>query len=413
MPLFDQMCRRVILPVCLILACDLLLGVSRSPAQAEIKLIGTARLVGTLLDRSELTDALDGGVPHNLLGGISAIEYTGSDREYLLQPDRGPGDGATPYYCRFHVVKLDVDAGPIPAVTATIQKTTLVKDEEGRQLTGSAAAIDKKDDSRSLRFDPEAVRTDRHGKIFMSDEYGPNVYAFSESGRRTAILPVPSKFKIARPSKSAAEEGSHNKSGRQPNGGLEGLAIIPDGTKLYAIMQRPLIQDSRAGQDGEKRTGTNNRIIEFDLATGTTREFLYPLDDTKNGVCEILAINAHEFLVLERDGKGGPEAAAKKIYKIDLAGATDISGHETLPADGIPPGVTAARKAPFLDLLDPKFGLAGSSFPEKIEGLAFGPDLPDGRRLLIVAIDNDFIAEKPIILHAFAIDRSDLPGFGW
>ena len=57
--------------------------------------------------------------------------------------------------------------------------------------------------------------------------------------------------------------------------------------------------------------------------------------------------------------------------------------------------------------------LAGSDFPEKVEGLAFGPDLTDGRRLLIVAIDNDFVAEKPILLHAFAIDRDDLPGFGW
>ena len=44
--------------------------------------------------------------------------------------------------------------------------------------------------------------------------------------------------------------------------------------------------------------------------------------------------------------------------------------------------MTAARKTLFLDMLSPQFGLAGSSFPEKIEGLAFGPDLPDGRRLL-------------------------------
>lgn len=94
-------------------------------------------------------------------------------------------------------------------------------------------------------------------------------------------------------------------------------------------------------------------------------------------------------------------------------GATDISQTEKLPPAGIPDGVKPAQKTLFLDLLSPKFGLAGSDSPEKIEGLAFGPDLPDGRRLLIVAIDNDFIAEKPIILHAFAIDRDDLPGFGW
>ena len=170
----------------------------------------------------------------------------------------------------------------------------------------------------------------------MSDEYGPSVYAFSESGKLTAVLKVPPRFKIARCSARATEEASQNASGRQPNGGLEGLAIVPDGSKLYAAMQRPLIQDSRAGKSGDKRTGTNTRIVEFDLALGTTREFLYPLDDTRNGVSEILAINAHEVLVLERDGKGGQEAVTKKLFKVNLSGATDITRHETLPVEGIP-----------------------------------------------------------------------------
>jgi hypothetical protein len=177
-------------------------------------------------------------------------------------------------------------------------------------------------------------------------------------------------------------------------------------------MQRPLIQDSRPGK-GAKRVGTNTRILEFNLADGTRRELLYPLDDTANGVSEILAINSHEFLVLERDGAGGTDAMTKKIFKVDLDAATDIATLETLPTDSLPPGVTPARKSPFLDLLNPAYGLAGPEFPEKIEGLAFGPDLADGRRLLIVAIDNDFLPEKPILLHAFAIDRRDLPAFGW
>jgi hypothetical protein len=387
-----------------------MLGGSFSPAWAEITLIGTARLDGRSVDRSGLTGTLEGDIPQNRLGGISAIEFTGKDHEYVLLADRGPADGATTYRCRFHIVKLDVDAGSTQSVTADLLSTTLLEDESGRALTGSASAIDK-DQAQVLRFDPEGVRINRRGKIFMSDEYGPSVYEFSESGKRTAILKVPPRFKIARLSAVAAEE-AQNTSGRQTNGGLEGLSIIPDGTKLYAAMQRPLIQDSRTGL-GDKRTGTNTRIIEFDLAQGTTREFLYPLDDTRNGVSEILAINAHEFLVLERDGKGGLDAVTKKLFKVELAGATDISRHETLPVEGIPPGVTAARKSVFLDMLAPKFALVGSSFPEKIEGLAFGPDLPDGRRLLIVAVDNDFVAEKPILLHAFAIDRGDLPGFGW
>jgi hypothetical protein len=69
------------------------------------------------------------------------------------------------------------------------------------------------------------------------------------------------------------------------------------------------------------------------------------------------------------------------------------------------------RESLFLDLLDPRYGLVGPDLPDKIEGLAFGPDLPDGRRLLIVTADNDFVATVPFRVFAFGIDRRLLPGF--
>ena len=47
----------------------------------------------------------------------------------------------------------------------------------------------------------------------------------------------------------------------------------------------------------------------------------------------------------------------------------------------------------------------------KFEGLAFGPDLPDGRRLLLVTADNDFLPDQPFRLYAFAVGRADLPGY--
>jgi hypothetical protein len=43
---------------------------------------------------------------------------------------------------------------------------------------------------------------------------------------------------------------------------------------------------------------------------------------------------------------------------------------------------------------------------EKIEGLAWGPDLPDGRHVLYVASDNDLFPDLPTQLYAFAIDGS-------
>jgi hypothetical protein len=120
-------------------------------------------------------------------------------------------------------------------------------------------------------------------------------------------------------------------------------------------------------------------------------------------------VNDREFLVLERDSKEGKDAECKKLFRIDLSGATDISAVEALPAGALPATVTPVKKKPFLDFLAKKLGIAGADCPEKLEGLAFGPDLPDGRRLLLVSADNDFNPKKPFRVYAFAIDKSDLP----
>ena len=53
--------------------------------------------------------------------------------------------------------------------------------------------------------------------------------------------------------------------------------------------------------------------------------------------------------------------------------------------------------------------------PDNIEGYAFGPDLPDGRRLLLVTNDNDYLNPAtlsggyPNYIMAFAVDRGICP----
>ena len=82
-----------------------------------------------------------------------------------------------------------------------------------------------------------------------------------------------------------------------------------------------------------------------------------------------MAINSHEFLVLERDNrtlKPTPPNAAqtpnlKRIYKIDLAkpGLTDVSEVKSLPATGAELAaqsiVPVTTKTLFIDLLDPSY----------------------------------------------------------
>ena len=74
--------------------------------------------------------------------------------------------------------------------------------------------------------------------------------------------------------------------------------------------------------------------------------------------------------------------------------------------------IRPVAKTLFVDLLDPKFHIAGSDCPAKFEGLAFGPDLPDGRHLLLVTNDNDFKETIPTCIYAFAINPSELPRTG-
>src|SRR5262245_62999662 len=144
---------------------------------------------------------------------------------------------------------------------------------------------------------------------------------------------------------------------------MEGLAITPDGKTLVGIMQNALLQDHGVKITGDptvpgsaSRVGFNNRILKIDIETGTTHEYVYVMDAVNQGrgVNEILAINDHELLVLERDNRTlaptPPNAAVapalKRIYRIDLAkpGLTDVSNIPSLPQGPLDPSITAVTK---------------------------------------------------------------------
>ena len=379
---------------------------------AGITLIGATSIPGTATDRSGLTDTLSGGIPHNRLGSFgSGIAYTGKDDLYIACDDRGPANGEVPFRARVQTFRITIDPsaqGNSSAVRVELVSTTLLSDETGRPLVGAASSFDANDQKLGLRYDAEGIRVSPKGTLYISDEYGPWIDEFGLDGKRLRRLPIPSRFMIDHPSADAKQELTpQNTKGRQANRGFEGLAISADGSTLWALLQSPLIQDG--GLSGaNKRVGVNCRILEIKPGGGPTREFVYTLDSPKHGTNEMLAINDHEFLVIERDNKTGDEAKMRALYRIDINGATDVSNVAALPSTGLPAGVTPVHKTMFLDFTDKKFGLTGANMPEKIEGLAFGPTLPDGRRTLVVTTDNDVLADVPSWFWVFAIDANDL-----
>jgi hypothetical protein len=119
-------------------------------------------------------------------------------------------------------------------------------------------------------------------------------------------------------------------------------------------------------------------------------------------VSEVLAVDSDRYLVIERDSAVGSAAKIKHIYLADLRGVTNVSDVDSLLSESASE-VRSVRKSLFIDLLDPSYGLSGEQSPGKPEGLAWGPDLEDGRKLLIVAYDNDFREDADTIFVAFAV----------
>ncbi len=375
-------------------------------ASAEIKLLGVGKISGHATDASTLSQKFETGDTQNMLGGISAIDYTGVDNLYLALPDRGPDDGAVPWKCRVQSIRIDIHPKQSPAVVPRLVSTTLLTDERKRNFIGKATAYSASE-RFAERFDPEGIRLAPNGNLFISDEYGPQLIKFSPEGHAIERISLPDHFLIKHPGSSKKEENASNQSGRSANRGMEGLAISRNGKKLVGLMQSPLLQDSTRNSKG-KPVGLNCRMLLINLETGARKELLYHLEHPGNKLNEILAISEDEFLVIERDGKAGEQARFKKIFKISIGNATDIQCMKSLPPEEIPTEVAPVDKEVFIDLLDPAFSLAGKQMPEKIEGLTFGPVLSDGKQTLIVASDNDFEVEMPSLFYVFSFDQTDL-----
>jgi len=138
------------------------------------------------------------------------------------------------------------------------------------------------------------------------------------------------------------------------------------------------------------------RIVTIDRTNGkVTHQYAYLLT-TGSGVSEIVALNNHEFLVDERDGKGRASqnnASVKQLFKIDLAGAVDVSD-----MDGLTAAANAVPKTLFLDIVSVLKGnnISAGLIPAKLEGVSFGPDVNwNGSTVhtLWVANDNDFLLQ--------------------
>ncbi|BCG93801.1 esterase-like activity of phytase family protein [Mesorhizobium sp. 131-2-1] len=449
--------RTVSLGVALALFTALTPALADGVAYVNKGLVGVGRIPASQKDKFGETFGSGSGMAIDVKGwSREGNAYKGS---LWLLPDRGYNVvGTTDYRARLNTISIDLAPtapGAAPAagqeqsgVKATLADTMLLTDDKGTDATGldplngvRPAAGDMpilpQADNGKLSLDDEAIVRLPDGTMFISDEYGPNIYRFSAEGRLMSATQPPAalvpmrhgkpNFASDNPGPDAAEPDPKDpETGRQNNQGLEGMSLTPDGKLLIAVLQSAPRQDG--GDSGSTRQNTRALVYDAsDLAhLKLAHEYVVPLpvfkdakDKTKVAAqSEIVALSGNSFLMLTRDsgnGQGvkGEESLYRKINIVDLSGATDIAGgpfdaadKPVAPKGVLDPSVTPAKVTPFIDINDKaqlgRFGLHNGkpndkdNLSEKWEAMSLvsvlDPKLPDDY-FLFVANDNDFLTQ--------------------
>jgi hypothetical protein len=369
----------------------LALACAAATLQAAPSFVNALVLPGNAIDASGGTAVNDGR-----LGYFSDIYYDAVRKQWWALSDRGPGGGTLNYETRMHRFKLDVDPNTGAISNFQILKTKIFR-QRGSALDGIAPAVGG---PLGLALDPEGIAVHpRTGRLYISDEYGPSLLEVKKNGQVKRRFETPANLLPRNAATGAANHASDagNTAGKRTNRGFEGVAISPDGRFIYAMLQSAML-DEGAGN------GVYNRIVKFSTRTGrAVAQYAYKMEGSNQGrgISALVALNHTEFLVLERNnrGLGVPDANLaspnKKVFRIDLSGATDVSAVDLDAAGAVFTPVTK-QAAPWLDLAlgstlaDASLAALGGVSPEKWEGLAIGPKLADGSYLVLAGTDNDY-----------------------
>ncbi len=313
------------------------------------------------------------------VGGLSGLDYDPKTGEWVLISE----DRATLGPARFYNAKLSYDKNGVHDLSIT--GMVALKQKDGSPFP-SFRHYDLHHegivpDFESIRVDPS------DGSIWYTSEgnrtlgFNPQIYHASKKGAFLNSFKVPDAFLI------------HKKPdlGIRKNQALEASSWTPDGQFFWTALEGPLLQDGPAPNAQESGF---TRLTQYTRKGTIVGEYVYPLSsvpehDTQNildqnGVVEMLAINAHQFLVLERANlheTHAPEHYSCRIYQIDTSVATNIHPSASLlDASFIP---VSKKLVLNLDTLDLK--QIGN-----FEGIAFGPTLSDGHRSLVLVSNNTF-----------------------
>ena len=341
-------------------------SIARDAPIAGLRLIGEQRIA--------LKHAFEG----TSVGGLSGIDYDAANKSWVMESD----DRSEINPARFYRAALNYDSKAFAGVT--LNSVHFFTQPDGSRYPNLAhAKLDRGDqvaDIETIRVDPQ------DGSLWYGSEGNrkvglhPFVRHADSGGRYLATLPTPAMFNV-----SKEEVGSRN------NMTFEALSFASDGKSLWLGMEAALYQD---GPLATPDNGSIVRITRLDRAGKVLGQYAYPVEpvasrpgpgrEADNGVSEILAVNDHQLLVVERAGVANADGVYTnhvRIYEMETEGATDVQALPALAGATYVP----ARKRLLLDL--EKIGLARV---DNIEGISWGPRLENGRRSLVLISDDNF-----------------------
>ena len=195
------------------------------------------------------------------------------------------------------------------------------------QLPFDAVSNPIKTDINGL--DPEGLAALQDGSFWVSDEYGPHLVHYDANGVEIARINAfanDERNNVMVEGKPILLPTEFTK--RRANRGMEALTITPDQTTLVGIIESSMDNPDKSG-----RLSSLVRMVTINLVSGEIAQYLYRLDNAAHVTSGIVALNDHEFYLIEHDRKFPlqDKSAQKLIYKIDIAHATDI---ETILNDG-------------------------------------------------------------------------------
>ena len=369
------------------------LCVAATASLAAPSFVNGLAIDATTLDASGGTVVNDGRI-----GFFSDIYYDPQRDEWWALSDRGPGGGTLHYETRVHRFKIDVDRNTGRDLQLSGARRPSIFRRGGSELDGfapSGRAARPRLRPRRHRRPPAAPAT-----CWCPDEYGPSLYRVQRAGRLVRRYKTPANLlpRDARRGRQLRQRRrQHRRQAHQPRLRRAGASHRTAAT-AYAMLQSAMLDEG-----GEQWRLQPHRRVRHPHRRGQWRS-----TRTRWKAARKAAASRRWWRSTTRVPRAGAQQPRrwastpsnrrpnKKVFRIDLAGATDVSQIDLDAPAAVFTPVTKDNSQPWLDLAAPatladaSLALLGGVSPEKWEGLAIGPGLKDGSYLVLAGTDNDY-----------------------